>query len=166
MLAQIGLMAVLLVGLAAVVVVRIDDAEPSHGAADSHHGGGGNTGNDAGGEAPSGPIEMDLPEDRIEDYTAQSEVVVEVVDNAFRPQFIKVKVGTVIRFENRGGADHDVTPDVTGVFEASPRLSPGDSFELTPSEPGDIGYYCSIHGIAGKNGKPGRIQAGALRVVA
>lgn len=152
-LVQIATVAALFVVLALLIVVRLVDVSSSDDVAAP----------DAGDGAQ---VLIDIPADKIEDRTAQSEVLVEVIDNAFRPQFFSVKAGTVIHFENRGGVEHDVSPDVEGWFEASPRLAPGDSFDLTPDGIGDIGFFCSIHGLAGKDGKPGRIQAGVVRVVA
>lgn len=109
---------------------------------------------------------VDVPEDKVVDLTDQDVVHVDVIDNAFRPQFFAIREGATVTFENQGNVEHDIAPDVDGAFEQSGRLKTGDVFDLTPDLVGGYGFYCTIHGVRGKDGQPGRLQAGAVQVVA
>jgi plastocyanin len=70
---------------------------------------------------------------------------VSIVDGAFRPTKITIKVGDSITWTNRGYALHDV------FFDAfhSKTLSPGKSYFHTFSKAGSFAYVCSIHGFGG-----------------
>lgn len=81
-----------------------------------------------------------------------SDVVVDARDNIFVPQFIEVKKGTTVTFENTGRNRHNVLPDTEGDFEDIPvdKLDPGMKDSRTFDDVGEFGYYCSLHGTATK----------------
>lgn len=73
---------------------------------------------------------------------------------AFQPAEVTIKAGDTVKWVNNKLAPHNV------VFDGAPELShkglafsPGESFEVTFSEPGEYNYYCEPHRGAGMNGK-------------
>ncbi len=83
-----------------------------------------------------------------QDQTGSDTVVVKAVDNDFQAQFVTVKQGAKVTFENDGRNRHDVVPDDSKAFAEIPTDSfdPGESGTVTFSKPGEYGYYCSLHG--------------------
>lgn len=73
-------------------------------------------------------------------------VLVQSIDNTFRPQRIEVPVGTTVTWENRGRNAHDIVADGWGV--AKEEFAPGDSFSHTFDTPGEYPYHCTLHGTA------------------
>ncbi len=90
-----------------------------------------------------------------------SDVVVDARDNIFVPQFIEVKKGTTVTWENTGRNRHNVLADDEGDFDDIPveELEPGTSASRTFEESGEFGYYCSLHGTMTKG------MFGAIKVV-
>ena len=88
-------------------------------------------------------------------------VVVQALDNTFRPDAVTVAVGTPVRFDNVGRNDHDVIPVVDGEEAEAPTTGPdgwgvaaedfvpGDSYTHVFERPGVYEYVCTIHGVAG-----------------
>ena len=75
-------------------------------------------------------------------------VVVPVValDNSFRPQALEVHVGDTVSWENRGNNDHNVL-SIEGEWGVEvTEFAPGAVYTHVFTEPGQYGYYCSIHG--------------------
>jgi len=93
-----------------------------------------------------------LPKDAKWEKQSGSDVAVEARDNVFVPQFIEVKKGTTVTFENTGRNRHNVLPDTEGDFEDIPvdKLDPGMKDSRTFDDVGEFGYYCSLHGTATK----------------
>jgi plastocyanin len=103
----------------------------------------------------------DLTGVTFEDETASPSVEVQARDNSFDPQFVEVKVGTPVTFTNVGRTEHNVYPAVDGAFapiEATD-LEPEESASITFDEPGDVPYYCTLHGT------PTKGMVGTIRVV-
>lgn len=95
-------------------------------------------------------------------------------DNFFEPQHVTITAGDSVRWTNEGNNAHNVVED-GGAFRCAESCdsgssgtsepdsyhgggggnSPGDpssanwSFALTFDEPGEIGYYCEVHGAPG-----------------
>ncbi|HMX07188.1 MAG TPA: plastocyanin/azurin family copper-binding protein [Microthrixaceae bacterium] len=88
-------------------------------------------------------------------------VTVDTRDNVFVPQFIEVKKGTEVTWDNTGRNRHNVLPDDEGDFESIEvdELDPGEKASRTFDEVGEFGYYCSLHGTATKG------MFGAIKVV-
>jgi len=103
---------------------------------------------------------VDLSGVEFQDLTGEDAVVVEGVDNSFRPAYIEVKAGTEVTFRNGGRANHNVLPAKTGDFKGieTTAFTPGDEATITFDEPGDRPYYCSLHGTKTKG------MIGAIRV--
>ncbi len=88
-------------------------------------------------------------------------VTVEARDNVFVTQFIEVKKGTKVTWDNTGRNRHNVLPDDEGDFTEIPadELDPGMSASVTFDKVGEFGYYCSLHGTKNKG------MFGAIKVV-
>ena len=70
--------------------------------------------------------------------------MVSVVDNRFEPVTVEVPVGALVRWTNNGREDHDVVSLDFKTFE-SPLLKPGQTFEFTATQAGQIPYVCTLH---------------------
>ena len=113
------------------------------------------------GEDSSSPTTTPLPSVPASswvDKTGKDTVEIQVVDNAFRPQFAKVSPGTKVTFTNVGRNPHNVISVTAGQFTDIPtdKFQPDMSGTITvPTEPGEVPYYCSLHGTprAGMNGR-------------
>jgi predicted lipoprotein with Yx(FWY)xxD motif/plastocyanin len=66
-----------------------------------------------------------------------------IVDFAFAPGTLTVRVGTVVTWTNTGSAPHTVTADGGGF--GSPVLQSGTSFSHAFAAAGTFAYHCSIH---------------------
>lgn len=88
-------------------------------------------------------------------------VTIDARDNVFVTQFIEVKKGTKITWENTGRNRHNVLPDDEGDFSDIPvdQLDSGMEASRTFEETGEFGYYCSLHGSKTKG------MFGAIKVV-
>lgn len=73
-------------------------------------------------------------------------VEVEIVDIDYDPKSAKVKRGATVRWTNTGELPHTVTKDSGpgGDFDSG-TLEPGDTFEQTFPDPGEVAYLCTIH---------------------
>jgi len=67
---------------------------------------------------------------------------VSIVDFAFKPDAVTVKVGTTVTWTNHGRT-HTVTADA-GIFDSGP-ISSGGTFSMTFKKAGTYAYHCSIH---------------------
>jgi plastocyanin len=96
------------------------------------------------------------------DATGLAAVEVEVRDNTFDEQFLEVTAGTTITFANVGRTEHNVYPVADGAFAPidATELGPDDSRAITFEEPGEVPYYCTLHGTTTKG------MVGTIRVVA
>ena len=76
-------------------------------------------------------------------------VDVQSIDNTFRPDRVVVTPGTEVRWTNLGRTEHDITP-AEGMAWGVPKelFKPGDTYSLIVGGPGEIRYYCKIHGTA------------------
>jgi len=68
---------------------------------------------------------------------------VEIINNAFAPASITVKIGTVVKWSNNDAAPHLIIAD-KGPFQ-SPTLKQTDSFTFTFTQLGEFPYHCGIH---------------------
>ncbi len=102
-----------------------------------------------------------VPESAYVDLTGSPEVVIEAVDNTFKPQYATVRVGTPVTFRNDGRSVHNVLPVTEGAFPPieADAFQPDDEVTVTFDEPGLVPYYCSLHGTTTKG------MFGGLRVV-
>jgi plastocyanin len=103
----------------------------------------------------------DLTDVTFEDATDATTVEVQARDNSFEPQFVEVKAGTSVTFTNVGRTEHNVYPAVDGAFAPvdATDLEPDEAATITFDEPGDVPYYCTLHGTTTKG------MVGAIRVV-
>ena len=76
-------------------------------------------------------------------------VDVQSIDNTFRPDRVVVTPGTEVRWTNLGRTEHDITP-AEGMDWGVPKelFKPGDVYSYVVGGPGEIRYYCHIHGTS------------------
>ncbi|MBE9221827.1 plastocyanin [Cyanobacterium stanieri LEGE 03274] len=77
---------------------------------------------------------------------------------AFQPSEVTIKAGDTVKWVNNKLAPHNVVfdssaPNAESLSHKGLAFSPGESFEVTFSEPGQYNYYCEPHRGAGMNGK-------------
>ena len=70
-------------------------------------------------------------------------VTVEMKDNSFESQGIRVKPGTTVTWVNKDPAVHNVR-QVESAF-LSPDVNPGEKFTFTFDRPGRYRYQCTYH---------------------
>ena len=111
----------------------------------------------AGGSSSS----FSLPDGATWTKESGKDVTVDTRDNVFVPQFIEVKKGAEVTWDNTGRNRHNVLPDEEGDFKEVQvdELDPGMKASRTFDEVGEFGYYCSLHGTATKG------MFGAIKVV-
>ncbi len=111
--------------------------------------------------APKQAEGLDLSAVTFEDATGKDAVEVQARDNTFVAQYLEVDAGTTVTFTNKGRNQHNVYPAEEGAFATidTDDFEPGESGEITFSEPGDYTYYCTLHGTKRKG------MVGAIRVV-
>ena len=104
----------------------------------------------------------DLSSVEFEDATGLTDVAVEARDNTFQEQYLEVTAGTAVSFTNVGRTEHNLYPVTDGSFAPvdATDLEPGETATITLADPGDVAFYCTLHGTATKG------MAGAIRVVA
>jgi plastocyanin len=68
--------------------------------------------------------------------------------DAFSPNPIQVSVGSTVTWTNNDSVIHTVnsgtSPTESGLF-TSPIMNPGDTFEYTFTEAGEVPYFCMLH---------------------
>lgn len=94
----------------------------------------------SGGDGAATPAEN---ADQATDQQAGEELTVTIQDHAFNPPTLEVAVGTTVTWINNDNAPHTAT-EQGGGFNSG-RLSRGDSFSFTFTEPGTYNYICSFH---------------------
>lgn len=75
-----------------------------------------------------------------------ADMAIDIKGFAFTPQNLTIPVGTKITWTNRDTATHTATSleGAVAPFESG-KLSTGQSFTFTFTQPGVYPYYCSIH---------------------
>lgn len=73
---------------------------------------------------------------------------VAVDDDFFDPQTAVVSAGATVTWEWRGDRGHDVTWDAADLPSSETMLT-GSHEVSVPTEPGEYGYHCTIHGAPG-----------------
>ena len=69
------------------------------------------------------------------------------LDNTFRAQDTKARVGDTVTFTNKGKNDHDVLPQEGGLWGVHiAGFHPGDTYSYVFAAPGVYPFFCSIHG--------------------
>ena len=83
-------------------------------------------------------------------------VKVSVGDNFYKPKDLTIKRGQSISWRNEGAVAHTVTSDTDSAVKFdSGTLDPRGVYALKPTTPGEITYYCTIHG---------KVQSGTVTV--
>ena len=82
-------------------------------------------------------------------------ITVDMKNTKFVPKTITAKVGQKITWVNKDPIAHTATATSGGTFDSG-NLGPGKKFSFTPSKPGTIQYWCTIHK---------QVQTGTIKVV-
>ena len=69
-------------------------------------------------------------------------------DNLFTPNNLTVKLGTTVKWTNKGAITHTATSNDGGATFNSGNVTPGQSFSYTTTTAGTFQYQCTIHGAA------------------
>jgi len=73
-------------------------------------------------------------------------VAIQSLDNAFRPERVEVAAGTEVVWTNVGHNGHDIHADDGSWGVGKELFRPGETFSHVFTEPGEVPYYCTIHG--------------------
>ena len=71
------------------------------------------------------------------------QIEVLINESAFEPATYNARVGSTIVWYNNASVDHTVTSR-DNLFDSG-SLSPGDTFEYTVEQSGELEYYCKFH---------------------
>jgi plastocyanin len=66
-------------------------------------------------------------------------------DILFVPDKVTARVGQTVRWTNEDDVAHTVKAEKGAKFASKGPLSKGDTYEVKLSNPGTIGYVCTIH---------------------
>ena len=80
---------------------------------------------------------------------------ISMVDSAFQPQTITVKMGDSIRWTNNGARTHTSTSGTNGVPDGiwdSGDIASGNTYERVFDTAGTYPYYCHYHWAMGMTG--------------
>lgn len=72
------------------------------------------------------------------------EVTVQMDDNVFQPQEVKVAVGGTVTWDNVGGNSHTSTSDEDGAWDSG-GIEPDETYERVFSTAGTFDYVCTFH---------------------
>ncbi|HVL89594.1 MAG TPA: plastocyanin/azurin family copper-binding protein [Actinomycetota bacterium] len=93
-----------------------------------------------------------------------AQTVVDVVDSAFKPAELEVKVGETVTWDFTGSAPHNVKfttfeedshPECEADINKCSKA--GEEYEFTFESAGSFPYFCVIHGTANGQGMAGTI---------
>ncbi len=87
-----------------------------------------------------------MPPGNGENGAVEGDVAVD--DNVFDPQSFEVEVGGTVTWGWQGSNPHDVTWDEADLPNSDTQ-SEGSHEVTAPSEPGEYGYHCTVHGSPG-----------------
>lgn len=68
-------------------------------------------------------------------------VLVSITGGRFLPTAVNAQVGDTVKWTN----EDTVTHTVTGGPFSSPRLAPGESYQVVVTEAGTVSYGCTLH---------------------
>lgn len=80
---------------------------------------------------------------------------VSMVDSAFQPQDLTIKVGDTVRWTNNGARTHTSTSGTNGTPDGkwdSGDITPGNTYERVFNTAGTFPYYCKYHVAMGMTG--------------
>ena len=73
-------------------------------------------------------------------------VAIQSLDNAFRPDRVEIAAGTEVVWTNVGRNGHDIEAADGSWGVGKELFRPGETFSHVFTEPGEVSYYCTIHG--------------------
>lgn len=102
------------------------------------------------------------------DDAPEATVTIDMLDNVFEPEVVRIEPGESVRFANVGlvphnaiGIDRDWSTGLTAGGEADALMDPGEEAIVSFDVPGVYDYFCSLHAAAdGSSGMVGTILVG------
>ena len=102
------------------------------------------------------------------DDVPEAAATVEMLDNVFEPEMVRIEPGEAVRFTNVGlvphnaiGVDGTWSTGLTAGDASDGLMDPGEELVVTFDEPGVYDYFCSLHAAAdGSSGMVGTILVG------
>jgi plastocyanin len=71
------------------------------------------------------------------------DMVIQIENFTFNPAELTIKPGTTVTWKNADDIPHSVVEDGT-KFRSKP-LDTGETFSMTFTDAGEIGYFCGLH---------------------
>jgi len=71
------------------------------------------------------------------------DTVIEIANFTFAPAEVTIKPGTTVTWKNADDIPHSVVEN-DAKFRSKP-LDTDESFSMTFTDPGEIGYFCGLH---------------------
>jgi amicyanin len=71
------------------------------------------------------------------------DMVIEIANFTFNPPEVTVKPGTTVTWKNADDIPHSVVEN-DAKFRSKP-LDTDETFSMTFTEPGEVGYFCGLH---------------------
>ncbi len=105
-------------------------------------------------KSASGPLPSSTTTASPNPSSSAGTVAVAMRNIRFVPASITVKAGQAIKWTNDDPVSHTVTADRGASFNSG-TVDFGKTYQFTPTKPGTIHYYCTIHG---------QIQSGTITV--
>ncbi|HEU5210139.1 MAG TPA: plastocyanin/azurin family copper-binding protein [Longimicrobiales bacterium] len=87
-----------------------------------------------------------------EEEPGDEPVLITLQGTSFSPSDVTISVGETVRWENRDGATHTVTPDGHSAWAEAVLDANGEAFEHTFNTAGTYNYYCNPHRTQGMTG--------------
>jgi len=76
--------------------------------------------------------------------TASGQATIVAIDFSFKPQNIKVTVGTKVTWTNNDSTTHQIVSK-GDPFPGDGTIDPNESYSVTFDKPGTYDYFCGIH---------------------
>jgi plastocyanin len=71
------------------------------------------------------------------------DTVIQIENFTFNPAEVTIEPGTTVTWKNADDIPHSVVENDT-KFRSKP-LDTGESFSMTFTDPGEVGYFCGLH---------------------
>ncbi|MBI2895676.1 MAG: cupredoxin domain-containing protein [Deltaproteobacteria bacterium] len=93
-----------------------------------------------------------------EENGAPEELIVEMDHARFSPDVLDIRAGDTVVWENTDIEPHTVTSGVSSTSSNAGQLfdellQPGESYQYTFSQSGEVPYFCRIHEAEGMRGR-------------
>ena len=96
------------------------------------------------GTADTGVPSEESEQTVIKEATAAKTVTIDIANFEFKTPVVTIKKGDTVKWTQRDSVGHTVTSD-NNVWESSPTLKSGETFEHMFMEAGTFTYHCTPH---------------------